>query len=81
VVASAVTSTITAGGLAFNPARVKNISNGQGVQFIGGQCLSGVDCVSTCYTGLSEICSGLGTQTQVGKTECGFVSTVKLFRV
>jgi hypothetical protein len=81
VVASTVAGTATAGGPAFDPAGAKNVGNGQGVQFIGGQCLSGADCASTCCAGPSGICSGLGAQTQAGKTGCGFVSSAKLFRV
>jgi hypothetical protein len=79
--ASPVTSTATAGGPAFDLAGTKNVGNGQGVQFIGGQCLSGADCASMCCAGASGICSGLGAQTQAGKTGCGFVSSAKLFRV
>ncbi|KAE9372511.1 hypothetical protein N431DRAFT_545139 [Stipitochalara longipes BDJ] len=74
-------SSASAGGPAFDPAGVKNVGNGKGVQFIGGQCLSGADCASTCCAGPSGICSGLGAQTQAGKTGCGFVSTKKLLRV
>jgi hypothetical protein len=81
VVASTAASTATAGGPAFDPAGAKNVGNGKGVQFIGGQCLSGADCASTCCAGPSGICSGLGAQTQAGKTGCGFVSSAKLFRV
>ncbi|KAG4428925.1 hypothetical protein IFR05_015592 [Cadophora sp. M221] len=62
------------GGPAFDPAGVQNVGNGNGGQFIGGQCLSGADCASTCCAGPSGICSGLGAQTQAGKTGCGFVS-------
>jgi hypothetical protein len=64
----------TAGGPAFDPAGVKNVGNGAGGQFIGGQCLSGADCGSGCCAGPSGICSGVGAQTQAGKTGCGFVS-------
>ncbi|PMD57623.1 uncharacterized protein K444DRAFT_665150 [Hyaloscypha bicolor E] len=77
----AVASSATAGGPAFDPAGQKNVGNGKGVQFIGGQCLSGADCASTCCAGPSGICSGLGAQTQAGKTGCGFVSSAKLLRV
>jgi hypothetical protein len=72
--------TNAAGGPAFDPSGVKNVGNGKAAQFIGGQCLSGADCASTCCAGPSGICSGLGAQTQAGKTGCGFVSTAKLFR-
>lgn len=68
------------GGPAFDPAGEHNVGNGQGVQFIGGQCLSGADCASTCCAGPSGICSGLGAQTQAGKTGCGFVSKKKLVK-
>ncbi|KUJ16970.1 uncharacterized protein LY89DRAFT_707360 [Mollisia scopiformis] len=74
-------STASKGGPAFDPAGAKNVGNGQGTQFIGGQCLSGADCQSTCCAGPSGICSGLGAQTQAGKTGCGFVSSAKLLRV
>ncbi|KAH7348839.1 major facilitator superfamily domain-containing protein [Rhexocercosporidium sp. MPI-PUGE-AT-0058] len=63
-----------AGGPAFDPSGVPNVGNGKGGQFIGGQCLSGADCASTCCAGPAGICSGLGAQTQAGKTGCGFVS-------
>jgi hypothetical protein len=69
-----VASTASAGGPAFDPAGEKNVGNGKGVQFIGGQCLSGADCGSACCAGPSGICSGPGAQTQAGKTGCGFVS-------
>ncbi|KAH7416766.1 hypothetical protein BKA64DRAFT_276499 [Cadophora sp. MPI-SDFR-AT-0126] len=62
------------GGPAFDPAGVKNVGNGNGGQFIGGQCLSAADCASGCCAGPSGICSGVGAQTQAGKTGCGFVS-------
>ncbi|TVY52400.1 hypothetical protein LCER1_G006853 [Lachnellula cervina] len=77
---SAVAGTNAAGGPAFDPSGVKNVGNAAGAQFIGGQCLSGADCGSTCCAGPSGICSGLGAQTQAGKTGCGFVSSSKLFR-
>jgi len=77
---SAVAGTNAAGGPAFDPSGVKNVGNAAGAQFIGGQCLSGADCASTCCAGPSGICSGLGAQTQAGKTGCGFVSSAKLFR-
>ncbi|KAJ7652886.1 hypothetical protein B0H17DRAFT_854204, partial [Mycena rosella] len=62
------------GGPAFDPAGVPNIGNGAGKQFIGGQCLSAADCGSGCCAGPSGICSGVGAQTQAGKTGCGFTS-------
>ncbi|KAJ7652885.1 hypothetical protein B0H17DRAFT_957753, partial [Mycena rosella] len=55
-------------------AGVPNVGNGAGKQFIGGQCLSTADCASGCCAGPSGICSGVGAQTQAGKTGCGFVS-------
>jgi len=78
--APAGAGTNAAGGPAFDPSGVKNVGNGKGTQFIGGQCLSGADCGSTCCAGPSGICSGLGAQTQAGKTGCGFVSAAKLFK-
>lgn len=77
---SAATSNAN-GGPAFDPSGAKNVGNGAGQQFIGGQCLSGADCASTCCAGPSGICSGLGAQTQAGKTGCGFVSSKKLVRM
>ncbi|EJF56806.1 hypothetical protein DICSQDRAFT_93145, partial [Dichomitus squalens LYAD-421 SS1] len=62
------------GGPPFDPAGVKNVGNGHGGQFIGGQCLSNADCGSGCCAGPSGICSGPGAQTQNGKTGCGFVA-------
>ncbi|OLN95724.1 hypothetical protein CCHL11_02735 [Colletotrichum chlorophyti] len=57
-----------------DPAGAKNIGNGRGVQFIGGACLSGNDCASTCCAFLNGagICSGVGAQFQSGKQGCGF---------
>ncbi|KAI0110593.1 hypothetical protein F4776DRAFT_667666 [Hypoxylon sp. NC0597] len=59
-----------------DPSGAKNVGNGKGIQFIGGQCLSSADCASTCCAGVSGtdfgLCSGLGAQTQAGKTGCGF---------
>ncbi|KAL9598090.1 MAG: hypothetical protein Q9219_004721 [cf. Caloplaca sp. 3 TL-2023] len=66
------------GGPAFDPAGTKNVGNGAAGQFIGGQCLSGADCGSGCCAGPSGICSGVGAQTQNGKTGCGFVSSKRL---
>lgn len=80
-VATAAATAATNGGPAFDPAGAKNVGKGDGSQFIGGQCLSGADCQSTCCAGPSGICSGLGAQTQAGKTGCGFVSKKKLLRV
>jgi hypothetical protein len=72
--AEAPPATASKGGPAFDPAGVKNVGNGQGKQFIGGQCLSAADCGSGCCAGPSGICSGVGAQTQAGKTGCGFIS-------
>lgn len=71
---AAVPAPQTNGGPAFDPAGAKNVGNGHGGQFIGGQCLSAADCASGCCAGPSGICSGVGAQTQAGKTGCGFVS-------
>ncbi|KAJ7478353.1 hypothetical protein FB451DRAFT_1351021 [Mycena latifolia] len=62
------------GGPPFDPAGASHVGNGAGGQFIGGQCLSAADCASGCCAGPSGICSGVGAQTQAGKTGCGFVS-------
>ncbi|KAK1778320.1 hypothetical protein QBC45DRAFT_304891, partial [Copromyces sp. CBS 386.78] len=61
-----------------DPSGEKNVGNGQGLQFIGGQCLSAADCASTCCATLPRtsdtigVCSGLGAQFQAGKQGCGF---------
>ncbi|KAF8205265.1 hypothetical protein K438DRAFT_1818858 [Mycena galopus ATCC 62051] len=73
--AAAAAATPTAGGPPFDPAGIPNVGNGRGIQFIGGQCLSAADCASGCCAGPSGICSGVGAQTQAGKTGCGFVSS------
>jgi len=65
-------ATASKGGPAFDPSGAKNVGNGKGTQFIGGQCLSTADCASGCCAGPSGICSGVGAQTQAGKTGCGF---------
>ncbi|KIJ28768.1 hypothetical protein M422DRAFT_784481 [Sphaerobolus stellatus SS14] len=72
--APAAAGTNAAGGPPFDPAGVPNVGNGQGKQFIGGQCLSNADCASACCAGPSGICSGPGAQLQAGKTGCGFTS-------
>jgi len=63
-------------GLKPDPNGVPHIGNGQGEQFITGQCLSNADCASACCATLGDIgiCSGPGASTQQGKTGCGFVS-------
>ncbi|KAI0883051.1 uncharacterized protein GGS22DRAFT_35036 [Annulohypoxylon maeteangense] len=59
-----------------DPAGAKNVGNGKGIQFIGGQCLSSADCASTCCATVTAqnigLCSGLGAQFQAGKAGCGF---------
>ena len=60
------------GGPKFDPAGVKNVGNGHGGQFIGGQCLSAKDCASGCCALPCGICSGPGAQFQAGKRGCGF---------
>jgi hypothetical protein len=65
-------ATASKGGPPFDPSGTKNVGNGKGAQFIGGQCLGTADCASGCCAGPSGICSGVGAQTQAGKTGCGF---------
>jgi hypothetical protein len=60
------------GGPKFDPAGEKNVGNGHGDQFIGGQCLSAADCASGCCALPCGICSGPGAQFQAGKQGCGF---------
>ncbi|KAI0155545.1 hypothetical protein BJ166DRAFT_593759 [Pestalotiopsis sp. NC0098] len=58
-----------------DPAGTKNVGNGAGAQFIGGECLSSADCASTCCAFNNNgggVCSGIGAQFQAGKTGCGF---------
>ena len=74
---NAASATPANGGPPFDPAGAKNVGNGKGAQFIGGQCLSAADCASGCCAGPSGICSGVGAQTQAGKTGCGFVAPGK----
>lgn len=63
-----------------DPAGEKNVGNGAGVQFIGGQCLGAADCASGCCATLPRggqtigVCSGVGAQNQAGKQGCGFES-------
>jgi hypothetical protein len=59
-------------GPKFDPAGAKNVGNGAGQQFIGGQCLSSADCASGCCALPCGICSGPGAQFQNGKQGCGF---------
>ena len=60
------------GGPKFDPAGDKNVGNGVGGQFIGGQCLRAADCASGCCALPCGICSGPGAQFQAGKQGCGF---------
>lgn len=60
------------GGPKFDPAGAKNVGNGRGIQFIGGQCRSSRDCASGCCAKPCGICSGVGAQFQAGKQGCGF---------
>jgi hypothetical protein len=60
-------------GPKFDPSGTKNIGNGRGIQFIGGQCLSQADCASGCCALPCGICSGPGAQFQAGNQGCGFV--------
>ncbi|KAK3393898.1 hypothetical protein B0H63DRAFT_517063 [Podospora didyma] len=61
-----------------DPAGAQNQGNGQGRQFIGGQCNGVADCASGCCATLPRaggtigVCSGVGAQTQAGKQGCGF---------
>jgi carbohydrate binding protein with CBM5/12 domain len=59
-------------GPKFDPAGAKNVGNGHGGQFIGGQCLRAADCASGCCALPCGICSGPGAQFQAGKQGCGF---------
>lgn len=56
----------------FDPSGVKNIGNGAGVQFVGGQCLSDADCQQSCCAKPCGICSGPKANFQNGKQGCGF---------
>jgi hypothetical protein len=60
------------GGPRFDPAGERNVGNGRGQQFIGGQCLGAEDCASGCCALPCGICSGPGAQFQAGKQGCGF---------
>lgn len=61
-------------GPKFDVAGAKNVGNGKGLQFIGGQCLTASDCASGCCAKPCGICSGPGAQFQAGKQGCGFES-------
>jgi hypothetical protein len=65
-------ATTCVGGPKFDPAGEKNVGNGVGAQFIGGQCLRAADCASGCCALPCGICSGPGAQFQAGKEGCGF---------
>ncbi len=60
------------GGPKFDASGEKNVGNGAGQQFIGGQCLNAKDCASGCCALPCGICSGPGAQFQAGKQGCGF---------
>lgn len=62
------------GGPKFDPAGEKNVGNGVGRQFIGGQCLDATDCASGCCALPCGICSGPAASFQAGKQGCGFIS-------
>ncbi|KAL8937007.1 MAG: hypothetical protein Q9216_004636 [Gyalolechia sp. 2 TL-2023] len=74
-IAATFTLLFAAGVLAqppFDPAGTKNVGNGAGGQFIGGQCVSDADCGSGCCANPTGICSGPGVSNAAGKTGCGF---------
>ncbi len=71
-VAPGTNAAICIGGPTFDPAGAKNVGNGVGTQFIGGQCLGAKDCASGCCAKPCGICSGPGAQFQAGKQGCGF---------
>jgi hypothetical protein len=59
----------------------QNVGNGQGKQFITGECLSNADCASGCCATLPQnggptigICSGPAVGNAQGKQGCGFSS-------
>jgi hypothetical protein len=70
--ADAGAGSVCVGGPRFDPAGAKNVGNGRGQQFIGGQCLKAADCASGCCAFPCGICSGPGAQFQAGKQGCGF---------
>lgn len=59
-------------GPLFDLAGERNVGNGEGVQFIGGQCLDASDCAAGCCALPCGICSGPGAQFEAGKLGCGF---------
>ncbi|KAI3316996.1 hypothetical protein HD806DRAFT_399750 [Xylariaceae sp. AK1471] len=82
ILAFAMTAAAIPSPLTPDPSGASHVGNGQGQQFIGGSCLSSKDCnpVMACCASFFDaktstvagICSGLGAQTQQGKTGCGF---------
>jgi hypothetical protein len=64
----------TAAPLSPDPAGAKNVGNGQGGQFITGECTSDADCNSGCCATLGNIviCSGVAVADVQGKSGWGF---------
>ncbi|KAI0471485.1 hypothetical protein GGR56DRAFT_677394 [Xylariaceae sp. FL0804] len=52
-----------------NEAGFQNVGNGNGLQFITGQCLADADCASGCCAASSGLCAS----PNIGET-CGFIS-------
>ncbi|KAF8851358.1 hypothetical protein BDZ45DRAFT_808418 [Acephala macrosclerotiorum] len=61
-------------GPIIDPSGAANFGNGVGAQLVGGECLSGADCASSCCAGPSGICSGVDASTEFGKTGCGHMA-------
>ncbi|KAI9899226.1 hypothetical protein N3K66_005687 [Trichothecium roseum] len=63
-------------GAAGNEAGAENVGDGNGKQFITGQCLSDADCASGCCAGSegsdTAACSAKAVANENGKTGCGF---------
>lgn len=63
-------------GAAGNEAGAENVGEGNGKQFITGQCLSDADCASGCCAGSegsdTAACSAKAVANENGKTGCGF---------
>ena len=61
-----------------DPAGADKVGNGNGQQFITGECLADADCASGCCALVNTgdrffgSCSGVGANTQNGKQGCGF---------
>ncbi|KAF4582230.1 biotrophy-associated secreted protein 2 [Ophiocordyceps camponoti-floridani] len=74
IIISALALVASVNALKPDPAGAKNKGNGQGGQFIGGECLSTADCASTCCCAVEGedfmLCSGIGAQFQSGKLGC-----------